>query len=141
MQKTKLGISVGVLCAILFFTCLFGGWLASFVIAAYILINEENPWLKKTSIKAILLMILFTVIPAVLNLIPELFSVLDSIWYVFDKFIDVDFFNTLERIIRALNSIIYYIESILFLLLGIFALKQSTIKIPGIDALLNKFID
>ena len=141
MQKTKLGISVGVLCSILFFTCLFGGWLAAFAITAYILIKEENPWLKKTSVKAVLLMILFSVVPAVLSLIPDLFDVLNSIWYIFDSFIDVEFFETIEKIIHALNSIIYYIEKILFLLLGIFALKQSTIKIPGVDALLNKFID
>lgn len=141
MQKSKLGISVGVLCSILFFACLFGGWLVSIVIAAYILINEENPWLKKTSIKAILLMILFTVVPAILQLIPGFFGVLDSIWHIFDEFINVEFFDTLERIIYAINDIIYFVEKILFLLLGIFALKQSTIKIPGVDTLLNKFID
>ena len=141
MQKTKLGVSVGVLCAILFFAACFGGWLPALLIAGYILLNEENPWLKKTTIKAFLLMILFIIVPAVLNLIPGFFNILDSIWYIFEKPLDVKFFFTIERIINALNTIIYYAERVLFLVLGVLALKQSTIKLPGIDNLLNKFID
>lgn len=144
MQKTKLGISVGVLCAILFFVGFFGGWIPTLLIAGYILLNEENPWLKKTTIKAVMLMLLFAIVPAILNLIPGLFDIITSTVLIFKDYLKGEFFGILsdiERVISTINTIIYYAEKIIFLLLGFLALKQSTIKLPLIDDLLNKYID
>lgn len=47
MKKTKLGISVGLLGAMLFFSCYFGGYTIAIIIAGYVLLFEENAWLKK----------------------------------------------------------------------------------------------
>src|SRR5574344_1340231 len=49
MEKTKLGIPVGLLGAAMLFACYFGGYLVSFVLAGYILLFEENAWLKRTA--------------------------------------------------------------------------------------------
>lgn len=53
MQKTKLGISVGLLGAIIYFTSLFGSsYLIAILLCGYILLVEDNPWLRKTSVKS-----------------------------------------------------------------------------------------
>ena len=44
MQKTKLGISVGLLGAAIYFMGLFGGYLVAVLLAGYILMFEENEW-------------------------------------------------------------------------------------------------
>ena len=42
MQKTKLGISVGMLGAVLYFMGIFSGYLLVAILAAYVLLYEEN---------------------------------------------------------------------------------------------------
>ena len=61
MQKTKLGITVGALGAITFFAGFFGGYLAAIVLAGYALLFEENAWLKRSVVKAVVLMVFFSV--------------------------------------------------------------------------------
>ena len=56
MQKTKLGISVGLLGAAIYFTGLFSGYLVAVLLAGYVLMFEENEWLRKNAVKAVALM-------------------------------------------------------------------------------------
>ena len=59
MQKTRLGISVGLLGAATYFAGLFSGLLAALLLAGYVLMFEENEWLRRSVVKAITLTILF----------------------------------------------------------------------------------
>ena len=83
MQKTKLGISVGLLAAIVYFLGLFSGYVATIVLVGYILIVEDNAWLKKTSVKAVVLMLGFSLVYSVLGLIPGLISFINSLVNIF----------------------------------------------------------
>ena len=47
MQKTKIGISVGVMGAVMYFASLFGGYIPMLLLAGYIFLKEENIWLQK----------------------------------------------------------------------------------------------
>ncbi len=53
VQKTKLGISVGLLGAAIYFMGLFSGYMVAVLLAGYVLLFEENEWLKKSAVKAI----------------------------------------------------------------------------------------
>ena len=53
MQKTRLGISVGMLGAAVYLTGLFSGYLVAILMAGYVLLCEENGWLKRSVIKAV----------------------------------------------------------------------------------------
>ena len=55
MQKTKLGISVGLLGAAIYFTSLFSGYLVPVILTGYVLLFEENDWLRKNAVKAVAL--------------------------------------------------------------------------------------
>ena len=52
MQKAKLGISVGLLGAAIYFTSLFSGYLVPVILTGYVLLFEENDWLRKNAVKA-----------------------------------------------------------------------------------------
>ena len=134
MQKTKLGITVGALGAITFFAGFFGGYLAAIVLAGYALLFEENAWLKRSVVKAVVLMV--TV--AIINVIPDLLEFVGNIASVFNGNFSIIKVN---QIVNVLVSGLNLAEKVLFLGLGVKALSQGTIVIPLIDKKVSKYID
>ena len=53
MNKTKLGITTGLLAALAYFTGCFSGYLLLFLVAGYVLLKEEDEWLRKNVVKAV----------------------------------------------------------------------------------------
>lgn len=135
MQKTKLGISAALIGAVICFSGLFGGYLLVFLLTAYVLLMEENIWLKKTAVKTVAVLIVFSLLSAVLGLIPDLINVIDDIFNIFSGSFSIRF---LTNIVYALRSILGFLETLLLLGLGFKALNQGTIKIPMIDKLVDK---
>lgn len=135
MQKTKLGISVALVGAALYFLGLFSGYVALVILAGYVLLMEENVWLKKTAVKSVALLILFSLISYVLGLVPNLIGFIDDIFNIFGGNFSV---RILTNIINMLRSGINLIEIVLFLLLGLKALNQGTIRVPVVDKMVEK---
>lgn len=138
MQKTKLGITVGALGAITFFAGFFGGYLAAIVLAGYALLFEENAWLKRSVVKAVVLMVFFSVTVAIINVIPDLLEFVGNIASVFYGNFSIIKVN---QIVNVLVSGLNLVEKVLFLGLGVKALSQGTIVIPFIDKKVSKYID
>ena len=138
MQKTKLGISVGLLGAALYFMGLFSGYLVTVLLAGYVLLCEDNEWLKKTAVKAVSLMVLFSFLSAVMNLIPNTFGVISNIVSLCGGNFYVAY---ISNIINVFEGIFNLIEKILFLILGLKALNQKTISVPIVDGLIKKYMD
>ena len=138
MQKTKLGIPVGILGAVMFFACFFGGYTASILLAGYILLAEENVWLKKAALKGILVMFGFSLIGALISLIPNVISFVDSIFAVFGG----NFYLTfVTNILDVIESALAIIEKLLFIALAIKAFSQGTVKVPIIDSIVEGCIE
>lgn len=135
MQKTRLGISAALLGAVVCFSGLFSGYLLVFLLTAYILLMEENVWLKKTAVKTVAVLMVFSLLNAVLGLIPDLISVISSIFNIFNGSFSI---RILSSIISATRSVLGFLETLLLLGLGFKALNQGTIKIPMIDKLVDK---
>ena len=76
MQKTRLGISVGLLGAAIYFMGLFSGYLLAVLLAGYVLLFEENSWLRKNAVKAMSVMAVFSLLITVLNSFPTLSALL-----------------------------------------------------------------
>ena len=74
MQKTRLGISVGMLGAAIYLTGLFSGYVVAVLMAGYVLLFEENSWLRRSAVKAVSLMVFFSFITVLINLIPNAIS-------------------------------------------------------------------
>lgn len=137
MQKTKLGISVGLLGAGLYFMGLFSGYMVTVLLAGYVLLFEENEWLKKAAVKAISVMVLFSFVSAIINLIPNAMSIIDSLVSMFGGNFYIGFISNL---VNAVVTALSVIEKLLLLGLGVKALNQGTIAVPVVDGLINKYM-
>lgn len=135
MQKTRLGISVGLLGAAIYFASFFGGYTVAIILGGYILLCEENAWLKKASVKAVALMFGLAVLTAVINLIPNAIGFIDNIFNVFGGDFYIAF---VSNIIELITSALTILEKVLFIVLGLKAFNQGTLTIPVIDSLVNK---
>jgi len=138
MQKTKLGISVGLLGAAICFSGLFGGYLVTTILAGYVLLFEENVWLKKTGIKVIALMFSFSLLGAIIGLLPNGIGIIDSVFNIFGGTFSINF---ITRIVALTNDVLNFIQIVVFVLLGIKAFSQGTLRIPVVDNIINKYFD
>ncbi len=137
MQKTKLGISVSLLGAAIYFTSLFSGYLVPVILTGYVLLFEENNWLRKNAVKAVSLMVFFSFIVVVINLIPNAISFIDYVASIFGGNVYIAFISSL---VNAITSAIDIIEKVLFIGLGLKALNQGNISLPVVDKLINKYM-
>lgn len=137
MQKTKLGISVGLLGAAIYFTSLFSGYLVPVILTGYVLLFEENDWLRKNAVKAVSLTVFFSFVIVVINLIPNTISFINYIVSIFGGNFHIAFISNL---VNAVTSAIDIIEKVLFIGLGLKALNQGSISVPVVDKLINKYM-
>ena len=138
MQKTRLGISVGLLGAATFFSGLFGGYVATLLLAGYTLLFEDNAWLKKSAVKAVAVMICFSVLGFIVGLIPNLINMVNYICNIFGGYFTLTF---VDNVFSTLTAVLSLIKDIVFVMLGLKALSQGTITLPIIDRMINKYID
>lgn len=138
MQKTRLGITVGLLGAAIFFSSIFSGQLVAIILAGYVLLFEENAWLKRSAVKAVVLMMGFSLLVTSLNLIPNLLDFMNNIAIIFNGSFNIVIVN---KIILALVNGVGIVEKVLFIALGVKALNQGTVVIPAIDTFISKYMD
>jgi len=134
MQKTKLGISVGLLGAAVYLSGMLS-IVALVILAGYILLMEENEWLRKAAIKAVAIVLAFTVLNGCLGLINDVLGIINSIIGWFGSMFTL-------RIPLNIESIISYafefVETALLILLGISSLSQGSVKVDILDKLIAK---
>ena len=137
MQKTKIGVSVGLLGAAIYFMGLFSGYLTVVLLIGYVLLFEENEWLRKSAVKAVALMVVFSLAAAVMNLIPNVIGVLDNLASIFGGSFHIGFLSSLVYAVTEARDIL---EKLLFMGRGVRALTQGTIAVPAVDGLINKYM-
>lgn len=137
MQKTKLGVSTGLLGAAVYFAALFGGYIPAILITGYILLAEDSQWLKSASIKAVMLLMSIGVLLEVIGLIPSLLSWVSSLAEVFDVTFQ---YGLLSLVINIITKAIEIMRTVLFLLLGAGALNEITVPIPVVDRMIIKYL-
>ena len=135
MQKTKLGISVGLFGAGIYLIGLFSGLLAPVILAGYVLLFEENEWLKTCAVKAVAVLVLFSLIIAGINLIPDGLNFIEELIGIFGADVHL---TAVERVFSAIVRAVMLVEKILVIGLGLKALNQGSISIPAIDQLIKK---
>ena len=135
MQKTKLGISVGLLGAIMCFSTLFSGYFISLILLGYILLFESNEWLRKNSVKAVILLISFSAARTLIGLIPDAISLIDSVVSLVGGSFGILF---VSRLVSLCNNVLSVLKTLVFLVLGFKAFNQGTIKIGFVDRMLDK---
>lgn len=137
MQKTRFGITVSLLGAAIYFMGLFGGFLVTALLTAYVLLFEENEWLKKSAVKAVALMVVFSILSVLIYLIPNVISFIDNVVGIFGGSF---YINLVSSLANAAASALDIIEKVLFIGLGIKALNQGNIAVPVVDKLIDKYM-
>lgn len=137
MYKTRLGISVGLMGALIYFVCLFGSYLASILLAGYVLMFEGNEWLKRSAVKAVALMVFFSFVSALVGLLPETVGLLSEIVELFNGNFS---YYAVSQFCNILNIALDIYQTILFIILGVKALNQGTVPVPFVDSLIQKYI-
>ncbi|MDD6175746.1 MAG: hypothetical protein PUC59_08325 [Firmicutes bacterium] len=137
MQKTKLGIGVGLLGAVIYLTCLFSGYLAPILLTGYVLLFEENEWLKKNAVKAIAVLIAFSFLTTAIYLIPNVIGFIDHIFAIFNGSFSI---SIVSKIVNVIVSAIDILEKLLFIGLAVTALNQKSIPVPVVDQLIDKYM-
>lgn len=136
MEKTKLGISVSLFAAIMFFSGTMNFVVAA-LIAGYVLLKEDDEWLKRSAVKMLVILVTFGVLSNCVGLIQYVFSVLTYIirWFSIGS---VEVPLNLDYI---LNCVFGFASDALLILLGLKALSKGTIRIKFIDNILNKHMN
>lgn len=137
MQKTKLGLSVGLAGAAACFAIYFGGYIPMLIVVGYVLMKEENEWLKKNTVKAAVLAICFDVVLSVVGVIPNVLDCITSLLAV----VGVSFrLIPVNSLVSAISGVVRILETLVFLGLGLKALNQGSVNVKFVDALLNKYM-
>ncbi len=134
MEKTKFGVSVGLVAAITYLVAMFGGYLATIVIAGYVLIFEENAFLRRSVTKALGLLLASSLLALVFAFIPNVCIYISNIVTLSGGIFS--YFKVLS-VIEIFTGIIDFAISALFLALAGMAFTGGKVDIP----LFNKQID
>ena len=137
MQRTKLGIPAGLLAAGIYFTGLFGGYLVAVLLTAYVLLVEDDEWLRRSSVKAVILMAVLSLTTTVLGFFPDVLEVISSLLSVFHVIFT---YHTFSTIINVFIQVIDILKYVLFIILGIKALGARSVAIPVVDRLIYKYM-
>ena len=134
MNKSKLGLSVGLTAVLMCLTGWFAGYVAAIVVAGYILIFEENKFLKQTAVNVLGLMFAFSLCSVAIIVIPSLWEIIESTVSMFEYF----YVDELHRVFNILQDILSVVRTIAFVGITLLAFNEKSVKIPVID---NMFED
>jgi len=136
-MKSKLGISIGVFAALTYLLGLFSGYVVLTLVVGYILLCETDEFLRKSAVKAMLIMLVFSLASSVLGLIPNGINILDNLFNIFGGSFHI-FFVT--NIISFITSILSLVQKLLLLVLAFMAWSGKNCKIPVLDDLVDKYL-
>lgn len=137
MEKSKLGIPVKLLAGAACLLGLYGGYIIMGILVGYVLLKEEDLWLKKFCVKILGLMLAFSLANTVLALFPDLLHMLYSFLEIFNVNI---YLSVIHNIFNLLSNVLSLLRVVLLLLLAVCAFAGKDIKIPVVDPFLDKHI-
>jgi len=134
MEKTKLGISISLLGGGLYFIGLMG--LTPLIIAVgYVLVMEENQWLKRVAVKAVAVVLFFAILSNAVGLISDSSSFLTNLVALFRGSINL---ATVNRLVALLRTVISFASTLCLLLLGFKAMKMGDVSVGAVDKVIDK---
>jgi len=135
MEKTKLGVSSGILGAIAFLAFLFGGYIPGLLVLGYIVVCEKSESLRTSAVTALLITLAASVLNLVIGLIPDLLRYVNSLLNIFDEYLEADVLYNIENF---LVSTVNLAEMAALVVLAVFSALNKPLQIPFVKKLLAK---
>lgn len=134
MNKTKLGITIGLAGAAIYFLGLFNGVIA-FLFAIYVLAFEENGWLKKQAVKMMALLLGFVILQVGLGCVDKVVTIINYIlrWLPISLQVSAPL-----NLTSLLSTALYLLEDILLIVMGWSAWSFRSVNIRFLDNLVDK---
>ncbi len=136
MEKTTLGISVGLAGAAVYF-CGLAGVIPVLLAAGYILLREQHPWLRRAAVKAAALTLLAQILPNVWGLLEDLLAIASNVfgWFgvYFSPYLPFGFSS-------ILTSAVFFICHGLLLGCGGSALSMGSVKTGKLDSFISRHL-
>lgn len=134
MEKTKIGLSVAIMGAIVYLTALFGGYTPLLLVAGYILIAEESTQLKKTAVTAFLILLTFSAVNFVIGLLPDILNLFYSLLQIFRVYVHLNF---VDNIANFLYNALGLLKELVLVILAVLTLLKKPLKLSFIDKLFD----
>ena len=144
MEKSKLGISLNLFAALLYFTG--AAEYIALVVAVpvgYVLLFEENEKLKRTAVKALIMAVIWVIVTFLVSSLSILsYTVLDALSH-YNRIVGnnerlVSFYQLLRSIPPTISNIVRISKIVVFVILGLRAYRQIDVKIRWIDKILDR---
>lgn len=144
MYKTKLGMSNCMAAGLIFLLALVTSFQTASIIfawpfvllVAFVLVKENDLWLKASAVKAVLVLLFFLLIPICFSFVDDIISFINFFLGLAKTAPINDGFG----IMNFLMNIFSIIEKVVLLVLALVAFKGKTIKLPVIDNLIRKHL-
>ena len=134
MSKTKLGISVGFLAAGIYASGLLSA-VVTVMLAGYVLLREEDEWLRKSAVKAVAIILVFGIFSSGIGIVQDLFRILDALVGTVFSFLHIGVPFSLDQV---LNYLLDIMKTILLISCSFQALNQGPVRIGFRDKLTDK---
>ncbi len=138
-MKTKLGISMAMFAGLTYILGYVSGYSILILIMGYVFICESEHALKKTVLRAMLLLVVFSVVSALVNLLPNLISVMDAFMGIFGHAGDI-YIPFISNVVRFIDVVLSVMKKIIFLFMAGASFLDKDVKIPGLDGFIEKHL-
>ena len=136
MEKTKLGISVSLAAALLYFLGLIN-MVALIVAVGYVLIAEKDQWLRKAAVQSLAITLGYQIISSVLGVGNRLFGFINDIIQNFVYSFHIGYPLNIDSILLGLAGLL---QAVLLLVLGFMALAHKDFNLPLVGDFADKHL-
>lgn len=136
MKKSKLGLNVCLLGAVAYWVTLFGGYIAALILTGYILLLEDNRWLKKTVLNSLVLSLFISIVLGLISILPSFVSLINNFFGIFEGHFYANGFTSFTSLLTCIVNIT---ETLTFIILGFTSLKEKDITVPFVSKFVDKY--
>lgn len=135
MQKSKLGLPAGIVAAMMYMTGLFGGYFPALLLAGYILLREDENFIRRAAVKTLVVMFLCSVLNVLIYLIPDIVGIFQSLLATFQVHFAISF---LDNISRTFSQTVNLIQTLFLLVLAVLAFFGKSIDLKPLSKWADK---
>jgi uncharacterized membrane protein len=135
MQKSRLGLPAAVVAVLMYLSGLFGGFIPALLVGGYILLCEEENFIRRAAVKTLLVLFVCALVNFLIYLIPDVVGIVQSLLAIFKVHFSTAF---LDNASSALSGVMDLIKTIFLIVLAVMACFGKSIDLKPVNKLSDK---